>query len=210
MGQSVNLIGQRFGRLITLGCAVPDDEGRKHYTCLCDCGQFSRVAAYDLKSGNTRSCGCLRSEVATRHGQAAGSRRPATPEYVAWNGMIQRCTNPKHHKFRLYGGRGIIVCQSWLESFEAFYRDMGLRPLGCTLDRKDNDGAYTKDNCRWTTRKIQQRNLRVNRLIEFRGETKPLSQWAEELGLNVSTVRNRLRRGLTGEKLFEAVTPGRA
>lgn len=116
------------------------------------------------------------------------------PLYQAWLGMRYRCNDPGAPQFHNYGGRGIRVCKRW-ERFTAFASDMGERPAGMSLDRRDNDGPYSPDNCYWATAKQNQRNKRTNRLIEWRGETLPLAAWAERLGINERTFTNRLNRG---------------
>ena len=107
--------------------------------------------------------------------------------------MRQRCGNPNSHAFDGYGGRGITVCAEWLR-FEAFLADMGECPDGMSIDRVDNDAGYSKANCRWTCRKDQARNRRSSRLVEFRGETRPLAAWAEKLGVKYKTVHARIHR----------------
>ncbi len=130
-----------------------------------------------------------------RHG---GSR---TPAHNSWRGMKDRCSNPRHHQFPDYGGRGISVCSRWAESFVAFLEDMGPQPPGFTLERKDNDGNYEPKNCIWASRQAQGRNKSNNRLLSLHGRTQPLAAWAEETGLKRSTIVMRLDRyGWTVER----------
>jgi hypothetical protein len=107
----------------------------------------------------------------------------------------QRCYNPANPKYLDYGGRGIVMCEQWQESFEVFLADMGEPPVGLTLDREDNDGPYSPDNCRWATRKQQMRNTRVNRYLTLDGETKIITEWAEQYGLTAPTIYHRLEDG---------------
>lgn len=150
-----DLTGMRFGRLTVIAAAGIKSRQRQ-WRCVCDCGGTKVVAGSSLKSGCTKSCGCLNSETArkarTSHGMFGA------PEYNSWAAMIQRCTNEKEKRFADYGGRGIKVCARWLESFENFYADMGERPEGMTLDRKENDGNYEPSNCRWAT-KLEQSSI---------------------------------------------------
>ena len=120
--------------------------------------------------------------------------RSYSSTYISWGCMIQRCTNKKHRNYSSYGGRGITVCADWMD-FENFYRDMGDRPNGMSLERKDNNGNYCKENCCWTTQKEQSNNTRTNVKITFNGETKTISQWAEATGIKRGTLNNRLFRG---------------
>ncbi len=129
-----SLIGQSFGRLTVLECVGVDKAHRRLWRCSCVCGNFVTSTTYPLRSGNTKSCGCLHRDVITVHGMAR------SPEYAIWAGMVQRCTNPKERAFLRYGGRGITVCERWL-SFENFIADMRCRPSSDhSIDRIDNDG----------------------------------------------------------------------
>lgn len=123
-----------------------------------------------------------------------------TPIYNAWRHMINRCENPNDNRFAYYGGRGIKVCERWRSSFENFLEDMGERPPNRSLDRIDNDRGYEPGNCRWATRKEQARNKRTTRFIVFRGERRPLVEWAEILGIPAYSIWNRIRLGWTDEE----------
>lgn len=161
----LDLTGQRFGRLKVKALTLKI--GRKvKWICRCDCGTPLIVHAGDLRSGNTKSCGCLQVERAreanTVHRHGEGSyRNGRTPEFIAWQNMVARCSNPQHPSFRYYGGRGINVCERWRSSYENFLADMGRRPSpDLTLDRINNNGNYEPDNCRWATHSDQMRNRR--------------------------------------------------
>jgi AraC-like DNA-binding protein len=114
-----------------------------------------------------------------------------TPTYHSWEAMIQRCTNEDHHSFEDYGGRGITICVGWF-SFRRFFKDMGVRPEGKTLDRLNGDGNYTPKNCRWSTLEEQNNNRRNTRRITFLGECLSLKQWARRLGMYDCTLQHRL------------------
>ena len=140
-----------------------------------------------------------------RHGHTASLKR--TPEYYAWQNMRSRCTNSKRKDWPQYGGRGITVCERWMNSFEAFFSDMGPRPSGeHSLDRYPNqDGNYEPSNCRWATKDEQMQNTRATARIAFNGETMGLAAWARRVGINKQSLRDRLDRGWPLEK---ALTTG--
>lgn len=125
-------------------------------------------------------------------------------EYCAWVNIRHRCTNPKHAAYPKYGGRGITVCKTWLDSFDNFFADMGPKPNAkMSIDRIDNNGNYEPSNCRWATRLQQQLNRSVTRLITINGKTQSLSEWAKETGLNTTTLHSRLKVGITGGAIIQ-------
>lgn len=169
------------------------------WLCVCECGAMSTVRGGHLKSGASVSCGCYQKEVASVSSKTHGSSD--SPEYRAWSNMLDRCRNKNSPGFHRYGGRGISVCDEWAGSFLAFIKDIGERPSSHhSIDRIDNDGDYCPSNCRWATSKQQSRNRADNRIIEFNGRSQTLYQWAEETGLNNSTISGRIRNGWPIEK----------
>ena len=202
MSKRLNLIGQKFGRLM-----VTKFDGRtehhSYWDCLCDCGNTKRVTGDRLKSGNTKSCGCLRKELtikrSTKHGQC--KRGLNSRVHIIWNGMMQRCYNDRNPAYKNYGGRGIKVCRRW-HSFEDFYKDVEDAPFDMTLDRKNNDGDYEPGNWRWATYVEQNNNYRRNVPILYEGEVKNITQWAIFLCMNVGTLFSRLYRGWSIERAF--------
>jgi len=179
-------IGSRFGRLVVIGIHRVPGFGSA-IQVKCDCGGLRDVSAANLRSGNTKSCGCLFKESHTTHGMTK------TRVYAIWKGMHQRCKNPNNIAYPDYGLRGIVVLPEW-DRFETFFEDMGYPPKGGTLERIDNDGPYAKANCRWATHKEQATNKRSNRVIGAFGRVQTIQQWATEYNLPLSTLKNRLDR----------------
>jgi hypothetical protein len=190
--KAIDIEGQRFGRLVAQAVEQRGGHQRK-WLCVGDCGRTVSATSTRLMSGDTQSCGCLRKETAKRQGlrnATHGQRKTAT--YRTWVAMISRCTNDKDSNWVNYGGRGVEVCDRWFE-FENFLKDMGERPEGKTIDRKDVNGNYEPDNCRWATAEQQNNNRRTSRFIEFEGREQTLAQWARELGVTPQCLTMRLR-----------------
>lgn len=202
--------GDVFERLTVVGQA-----GGRRWLCRCACGNVRLVVEGDLRTGNTRSCGCLKREMlsarSTKHG--AKRRSGQTPEYSSWSAMKTRCLNPNFPAYPNYGGRGIRICDRWIQSFENFVADMGERPsLAHTLERIDNNGNYEPGNCRWVTRKEQCRNKRTSVLFEYNGERLTVQDWANRFGRGFGyTYRRLFLYGLTAqEAMAELRGPVRA
>lgn len=194
--QLKELTGQVFGRFTVLERAAKIGRGSA-WLCQCSCPEktIKTIRQSDLISGKVSSCGCLKREVVaalnTTHGASAQDSQ--TPEYVVWRGIIYRCTNPKARETALYMGKGITICDEWRSDFNAFLRDMGLRPSPLhTCDRMDGSLGYFKDNCRWATRKEQANNRSSTIKITRNGITKSLKEWCEELNLSYGAVVARV------------------
>lgn len=187
----VNLAGGRFGRLVVLELELPCHPKGVRWICRCDCGTVRRVHSRCLRVGETKSCGCLHRELLSKRSKTHGNS--LDPTYTAWAGMHRRCSDQRMAR---YGGRGIRVCDEWsdFETFRQWSYASGYAK-GLSLDRVNNDGNYSPDNCRWATRKTQSRNKCTNVLLTLDGVTKPLVDWATAQGISDITIRGRLRRG---------------
>lgn len=198
----VDHTGEKFNRLFVVKLHHKEaiKNGTKIYwECLCDCGKFVVMRADRLKK--SKSCGCLAIELSTKHGMHT------TPEYRTWAAIHQRCENPKSGHWEYYGKRGIQVCARW-DSFDNFFKDMGRRPAGnYSINRKDNDGPYSPDNCHWATPKAQQNNRSTTPFLTYKGETKPLTEWATALGIPRDRLYVRICiHGWSVEKAFNTGT----
>lgn len=194
-------MGQRFGRLTVL--EFSHSNGRAYWKCICDCGNKVVVKGSKLRAGDTKSCGCLSSDFLRQrsliHGMAAGGY--ITKEYNAWVSMKRRCYNKNTKDYPQYGGRGITVCDEWLNDVAQFFADMGPKPSPKhTIDRIDTNGNYCKANCRWATMKEQCNNRRSNKWISYLGETKTVSNWADQFGIHRSVILSRLKMNWSIER----------
>lgn len=189
----IDRVGDRYGRLTVLeraaNSANPKDTNAR-WLCQCDCGSTSIAYGNDLARGKVSSCGCWNKERIFKHGLSRSRMK------TIYAGIHQRCGNVNEPSYHNYGGRGITVCARWSGSdgLVNFVADMGQRPNGYSIDRIDNDKGYSPDNCRWATMSQQLNNRRNNRVIEFRGEKKTMSEWAKSTGYGFDNLRNRIDR----------------
>lgn len=195
-----NLEGQRFGRLIAVrfsGFSVRCQNFS--WICRCDCGKECIVRACNLRSGHTRSCGCLSQENKRSLHRVHGMN--GTPEYIAWQKIIDRCGNPNNPFWNRYGGRGITMFQPWRHSFEEFFKHIGRKPSPKhSIDRINNDGNYEPGNVRWATPLQQSRNRGGRVFVEYRGEKLCISEWSQKVGIKLGTLLKRIRNGWPIEK----------
>ena len=193
MGKTdISVIGQKVGNLTYVGEDVPKGKSRFIFA-KCSCGNIFSVSYSKAKTFYTKSCGCYRSlanKARATHG-GCGSRT-----YVIYNTMKTRCLNEKSSNFKVYGGRGIKICDRWVNSYENFRNDMGECPQGKSLDRIDTDGNYDPSNCRWVSQKEQCNNKRTNIKLEYLGQIKTVAEWAESLGISRYTLYSRVKRKL--------------
>lgn len=206
--RALDITGERYTRLVALR-RLENLNGDAVWLFRCDCGvEVARRIAY-VRHGNSGSCGCLNREKvkarSTKHGHTRGAS--PTPEYRSYSRMKRRCLNVRDIRYPTYGGAGIKVCDRWLDSFDKFLADMGPMPApDYSIERIDNSGHYAPENCKWASRSEQGRNKRNNRFVLHEGEKVWLPRYAELMGVNYTTLRNRMRReGQSAPEAVEAI-----
>lgn len=200
-----DLTGRKFGRLTVIERSSSNKKREATWLCVCDCGNSKIVSGNQLRSGHTKSCGCLHSEVMINQNTTHG--KSYTRIYRIWRSMIKRCYYPSYEHYGIYGGRGIKVCDDWKNSFEVF--DKWAMANGyaenLTIDRIDANKDYCPSNCRWVTMKEQGNNRSTNVNLTLNGETHNIKQWSEMFGISYGTVWSRLKRGWSLEKALQTV-----
>jgi hypothetical protein len=209
-----DLVGRQYGRLTVL-CLWRDrgTRGNKLWFCKCSCGNSAVKTTSQIrdKSNPNVSCGCGNAESIRKASSAAWEvttkfRHPLKIKMKnMWRNMLHRCYDPDNKRYQDYGGRGIRVCNQWLNDRYSFYRwcvANGIQP-NLQIDRKDNDGPYSPENCKFSTRLEQANNTRKNRRLQWRGESLTLAQWARKLGVRQQALSHRVERGWTVERIFQ-------
>lgn len=181
--------GTTFGRWTVISST--EAVNRTCIPCVCSCGMPGTPRFEFLKRGRSQSCGCFALEGRTTHG------RSGDPVLAVYISMRQRCSNPNAQNYHRYGGRGITVCDRWLDKkngFLSFISDLGERPPGTTIERVNNDFGYSPENCKWSTRKEQYANRSTNHYIEFNGERRTITEWAAKIGIATPNLIARLNK----------------
>jgi len=207
----IDLTGMCVGRVKVIGFfgtrKRPCGSHCYMWLCLCHCGREFAVDGTCVRRGSATSCGCDKGLATKKHGMASRIHGEHWA-YKIWQGMKQRCTNPNHKNYSDYGGRGIRICDAWMDSAEQFFADMGDRPsANHTIERIDNDGNYEPGNCRWASRAEQNENTRQTKLLTVNGQSLSISKWAMRMGVSRKLIRDRLRLGWSEERAV--LTPGR-
>lgn len=199
---SKDIVSQKFDRLTAIKI-IGKLRKANLWLCICDCGNETTAIATQLIRGDKTSCGCKRREakgprpdLAQRNKDRATHAMTGSSTYGSWKSMKARCLDKNDKDYPRWGGRGIKICQAWQDSFVQFYKDMGERPHGYTIDRINNEGDYEPENCRWAKQKTQSNNTRKNYYVEYKGRIQTAKQWAEELQIvEYKTMLYRLRTG---------------
>lgn len=191
------MIGKRYGRLVVLERAedfvAPSGRRETGVLCRCDCGNIKRLRSAVLKTGNTKSCGCLRKEVSSVKNKTHGLSHSRL--WNIWCLMIERCERESNKSYKNYGAKGIRVCDEWhdLGVFAAWAMANGYDDT-LTIDRIDSSKNYCPENCRWADRKTQNNNTSRNHRITFNDETKTMAQWSEDTGISYAALKTRLNK----------------
>lgn len=198
--RAADVVGYRFG-LFTVVERVAGTKKNSRWKCVCDCGREVDVGLPGLKTAE--SCGCVRNAATAERNRSHGMA--ASKEHKAWSSAKNRCLNPSYVLWHRYGGRGIRMCDAWAHSFEAFIQDMGRCPVkSYSLDRINGDGHYEPGNCRWASATTQSRNRSNVRVVTVDGESLPVPEWAERLGVSHRMIHARVR--ICGWSYERAVT----
>lgn len=195
------MVGSKFGRLTVVSFHGKNEKGKYLWNCICDCGNeiVKPKDGIDLRRGNVKSCGCIRKEW-SKHGLSKSKDELTRKIYKTWSSMRERCLNENHKYYKNYGGRGIKICDEWLDIKEGAYRfyEWSIKngaSLELSIDRIHNDSDYKPSNCRWVDDGIQNANKRNVRLIEINGESKSVSEWSRIYNMKYSRVLQRLKLG---------------
>lgn len=191
-----DITGQTFGRLTVLRPSHKDARGEWYWLCKCECGNQITASGYKIRSGNTKSCGCLQNELRKSGVLRRTHGMTNNRIYYEWCNMKSRCNNHKNTMYKNYGGRGIRVCEEWVDSFEAFmhwamsngYND------AMTIERIDVDGDYTPKNCKWISAREQYLNRTDSHLLTAFGKTQTIKEWSEESGIKYDTIERRINQ----------------
>ena len=191
----IDITGNIYGSLTVQRKSITKSK-RTMWDCICECGTTKTIRGEHLKNGKIKSCGCKTSNLLSSHGKSKSSA------YNVWQNMKDRCHNKNNAHFSNYGGRGIFVCDSWLNSFENFFADMGEPEKGMTIDRINNDKGYSKENCKWSSRKDQVCNRRNNINLTHKGQTKCLKDWCREFNKPYGTAMYHYKKGKNFAEIF--------
>ena len=202
MGKTNDITGKRYGRLTVVRRWEKLPTGHSKWLCVCDCGNTKIVEDSNLKHSDKISCGCWRKELYIENAKWRGESH--TPLFQIWQSMINRCTKPNAQNYKYYGGRGIQVCDDWIDPINGYFLFKGWALTngyedGLSIERIDYDGNYTPENCKWIPLNEQSKNTRRAHKLTFNGKTMCLTDWAKEFKINRGTLTSRLKRGMSVE-----------
>jgi hypothetical protein len=208
--KAIDSVGKQYSRLTVLAVYYLDfgyPSKRCFFYCICECGNTAMPDMGAVRSGATQSCGCFLKEQVRKHGFARHKNTEELRLYQIWSGIKQRCLNENQKNYFRYGGKGVAICNEWVESFETFLADMGPRPdKTYSIDRIDNSKGYNAENCRWATKVEQAQNTSFNINVTFGSATRSLSYWCTMFAIDHGTVLSRVNRGKPPVSFQEALT----
>lgn len=211
IGKFEDLTGMTFGRLTVTergkDYVSPSGGRRPMWRCVCECGNKKTVCASNLKRGTTTSCGCFQKENMSKLKKIHGGYANDEPLFTVWCGIRKRCLSPKSHNYANYGGRGVEICEQWLDNYPAF-REWSLKNgycKGLSIDRIDVNGDYSPENCRWVDGLVQQNNRRCNINVIFQNQTHTLKEWSRIRSINYQTLYTRYKLGWETPKLLNYI-----
>lgn len=188
-------IGKKYNRYTILKFDRNRKPRKLYVVCKCDCGNIKTVEFYAVRVGILKSCGCYKKESDKAPNEKNKTHGLSTTRlYKIYLKMIQRCYNKSTKNYKIYGGRGISVCDEWHNDFMSFYNWAVLNGYAdnLTIDRINVNGNYEPNNCRWATVKQQANNTRVNKIVKYAGKSQTISEWADEIGMNYQTLYDRI------------------
>lgn len=205
MGDRINISGMKFGRLTAIECVGINKEKRAVWKCICDCGNVVNVAGKSLRTGNTKSCGCYSIEKSTERIVKLNTKHGGTHTklYHIWSGMKDRCYYKKCINYNRYGGKGIKICEEWLNDFSKFriWAENNGYNENLTIDRIDSNGDYCPENCRWATPRQQANNRSTNVILNCKGESHTAAEWERIVGLPKNMILSRIKSGIIQWKM---------
>lgn len=198
--KALDLTGKRFGSLVAIE-STRSEKGQRIWTCKCDCGNTKDIVSYSLVRGSSKSCGCLVKEKTINRNYLHGKSK--TRIHRIWSSMKQRCYYKEKSNYKDYGGRGISICEEWMD-FQRFY-DWSVKngyDDSLSIDRIDVNGNYEPLNCRWATKSQQANNTRSSCFIEYNNKKQTIAEWSKETGIAKSVIRYRLHKGYDVKQIF--------
>lgn len=200
MSNRIDMTNKRFGRLVVIKADKRNKHGELYWLCKCDCGNVKSIKGSKLRNGWTQSCGCLQKEWVSEH--FSSHRMSNSSLYKIWGNMKTRCYSPKNNRFYCYGGRGIKVCDEWLDfnNFAEWAFANGYEE-GLSIERKNINRNYEPDNCCWIPLKNQTQNRSNTVWITYHNQTMCMAEFARKMNVSVNVIRNRIKKGMTGDQM---------
>lgn len=209
MSNIKDISGQTFNRWTVIGYDYGSSKKEARWVCKCACGDYKSVSGSSLRKKTSKSCGCLKGEIASKIGKQTKTHGLSGHRvYNLYQSMVNRCHSPNHISYKNYGAKGVRVCDRWLNSFESFIEDMGVPNPNDSIDRINNNLGYHPDNCRWVGKEKQNRNKSNNIKLTFSGRTMNMADWAREINIGISTLYARYKAGWSDDRIISTPLRG--